>query len=411
MLVAQNKDQSAVCLGYILGFLSQLPMLEALIVKQNSEVIEFSSGISISIKTASWRSTRGHAIPCLLLDELAFWRSEESANPDREIIAALRPSMIQFPNSRLFAASSPYTKSGELWRMNQNFFGVEDERILFWKSPSVLMNPTITEEELAYEYRKDPGRSKAEFGGEFRSDERSIFDRRILEERFVDGVHEIAPVPGILYKAATDPAGSVIKGDSFTGAVGHEENGVLVLDALREWRPPFDPATVTGELCRLLKTYGISKISGDKFGGDWVASQFRENRVIYEQVNKSKDELYAELLPLVNAGQVELLDNPDLIEQLIGLERKSGRGRMRIDHASGKHDDVANSVALLFSLFRDDGVELVLVGSMTNLPQTDKSLQYAAEENERIRQQKHEERERRKGGGDFFDQSVRKKLF
>ena len=56
--------------------------------------------------------------------------------------------------------------------------------------------------------------------------------------------------------------------------------------------------------------------------------------------------LYIEILPKINSGQVELLDNQRLINQLLGLERRTARsGRDSVDHAPGahSHDDVINS--------------------------------------------------------------------
>ena len=48
-----------------------------------------------------------------------------------------------------------------------------------------------------------------------------------------------------------------------------------------------------------------------------------------------------------NGGRVRLLDVPRLRDQLVGLERRTGRGTGRdiIDHRPGGHDDVANAVA------------------------------------------------------------------
>jgi hypothetical protein len=55
---------------------------------------------------------------------------------------------------------------------------------------------------------------------------------------------------------------------------------------------------------------------------------------------------YAALLPNLNAGRVELLDERRLVAQLLGLERRTARGgRDSIDHAPNAHDDVANAVA------------------------------------------------------------------
>jgi hypothetical protein len=51
-------------------------------------------------------------------------------------------------------------------------------------------------------------------------------------------------------------------------------------------------------------------------------------------------------LPLVNSGQVVLLDDPALLRELRGLERRRGTsGRDRVDHGPGGHDDRANAAA------------------------------------------------------------------
>jgi hypothetical protein len=61
---------------------------------------------------------------------------------------------------------------------------------------------------------------------------------------------------------------------------------------------------------------------------------------------KPKSEIYQDLLPLINSGAVDLLDNDRLQQQLVTLERCTSRGgRDSIDHTPGAHDDVANAVA------------------------------------------------------------------
>jgi hypothetical protein len=73
---------------------------------------------------------------------------------------------------------------------------------------------------------------------------------------------------------------------------------------------------------------------------------FREHGIAFEQSARPKSDIYGDLLPLLNAGRVELLDNLRLAAQLVGLERRTARsGRDSIDHAPGGHDDLANAVA------------------------------------------------------------------
>jgi hypothetical protein len=61
----------------------------------------------------------------------------------------------------------------------------------------------------------------------------------------------------------------------------------------------------------------------------------------------TKAEAYRELEPLLGAGQLELLEHPELLRELRCLERRyHPGGRIAIDHPTGTHDDHANALAL-----------------------------------------------------------------
>jgi len=92
--------------------------------------------------------------------------------------------------------------------------------------------------------------------------------------------------------------------------------------------------------------YGIGEVCGDRYAGEWPRERFRAHGVTYVPSEKTKSDLYAALLPLVNSCRVELLDDRRLLGQLGGLERRTARGgRDSIDHAPGGHDDVCNAAA------------------------------------------------------------------
>ncbi|HEY5125879.1 MAG TPA: hypothetical protein VIJ35_01025, partial [Bradyrhizobium sp.] len=111
-------------------------------------------------------------------------------------------------------------------------------------------------------------------------------------------------------------------------------------------RPPFAPTVAVAELVQLLKTYHVSSISGDRYAGEWPVEAFAKHDIRYEAAAAPKSTLYINFLPLLNSGRVDLLDNPRLVAQLVGLERHTARsGREGIDHAVGAHDDIANAVA------------------------------------------------------------------
>ena len=133
-----------------------------------------------------------------------------------------------------------------------------------------------------------------------------------------------------------------------TLAVGHEQDGVVILDAIRERQPPFSPADVVGEFSTLLKTYQVDKIVGDRYAGEWPREKFSEFGIRYEPATKPKSDLYKDTLAILNSGKVDLLDHPKLVAQFCNLERRTARGgRDSIDHPPGLsfHDDIANCCA------------------------------------------------------------------
>ena len=62
---------------------------------------------------------------------------------------------------------------------------------------------------------------------------------------------------GVSYSAFVDPSGG--SADSMTLAIGHRQDDVAVLDAVRERRPPFSPEDVVADFAALLKSMKLSK--------------------------------------------------------------------------------------------------------------------------------------------------------
>ena len=124
---------------------------------------------------------RGRTIVASLNDEIAFWRTDEdTANPDSEIIGALRPAMATVPGSIMLKASSPYSRRGVLWDDYQKHFG-KDTAMLVWQAATLVMNSTVPQSFIDDEVEKDPANAAAEFGAEFRSDIEAFVSREVVE--------------------------------------------------------------------------------------------------------------------------------------------------------------------------------------------------------------------------------------
>jgi hypothetical protein len=95
-----------------------------------------------------------------------------------------------------------------------------------------------------------------------------------------------------------------------------------------------------------LKEYGISKVRGDRYAGEFPRELFRKGGIEYELAEQPCSDLLRDPLPKLNSRQVELLDHPQMIKQFADLERRTaGSGKDSISHQQGGHDDIAASVA------------------------------------------------------------------
>jgi hypothetical protein len=121
-----------------------------------------------------------------------------------------------------------------------------------------------------------------------------------------------------------------------------------VLDCVSERRPPFDAEQTVKEFAAILQRYRCGVVTGDKYAGEWPGQAFGRHGVSYVPSERSKSELYLEVLPMFSSGRVRLLDHLRLVAQLCGLERRTSRaGRDSVDHGPGanQHDDLANAAA------------------------------------------------------------------
>ena len=344
LCIAPDQKQAGIVLDYCEAAFRAAPVLAQLIARRTSDTLELTNRISIEVRSSNFRRLRGPTYIAVLADEAAFWYSDESANPDTEILNAVRPG-LSTTGGPLIVASSPYARRGELWRAHRTHYGPEgDSLVLVAQGASRDFNSTLSQRVVDRALERDPASAAAEYLAQFRADIEAFISREAVEAVVARGVRERAPLPGVSYFAFTDPSGG--SADSFTLAVSHREAGRAVIDCVRETRPPFSPESVVAEYATLLKTYRVNSVRGDRYAGEWPREQFRKRAIGYVPAAKPKSDLYLDLLPAVNSGLVDLLDHDRLAAQLVGLERRTSRaGRDSIDHAPGGHDDLANCVA------------------------------------------------------------------
>jgi hypothetical protein len=221
LVVAVSKDQAKIVRGYCEAILESRPALRRLIASTDADSITLTNGIQIQCVANSFRSIRGPTVVCCVFEECAFWYNEQSQNPDKEVLRAVRPSMLTVPGALLLGISSPYARRGLLYEKYKKHFGKEGSRVLVWRADTKTMNPQVDEAVIAEAYEDDPVAAAAEYGGEFRTDIESYVAREAVEAAISLGVRERAPVNGVRYAAFVDPSGG--SADSMTLAIGHRE--------------------------------------------------------------------------------------------------------------------------------------------------------------------------------------------
>ena len=82
--------------------------------RETADGVELTTGAELDVLASNFRNVRGRSIACVVMDEVAFWRSESTANPDVETYQALVPSLATIPGSMLVGISTPYRRAGLL---------------------------------------------------------------------------------------------------------------------------------------------------------------------------------------------------------------------------------------------------------------------------------------------------------
>jgi len=146
---------------------------------------------------------------------------------------------------------------------------------------------------------------------------------------------------GVTYAAFVDMSGG--SSDDAVIAIGHKREDRFTVDRLVNQGPPppFDPRKAVARFEPVLREYGISRVTGDKYAGETFIKDFESRGIKYDVAAWTKSEIYEALEPRLNAREIALPDVPLLEQQLLGLVWRGAK----IDHQPGEHDDWANAAA------------------------------------------------------------------
>lgn len=202
------------------------------------------ASLEITFKSCIAKGLRGGANIVIALDEVAHFTEENSSQSSAEAIwTAVRPSASTFTRkddqknpigdleAKIILLSSPLGKTGLFYEMFQLGMkgGAAGKNTLSIQAPTWEVNPTIPASEFESNYAKNPQTFYVEYGAEFSDKTRAWIEKEDDLLECVDPtrvIQQSAPAkkPHLM---ALDFA---LQGDGSAAAIGHVENGVLVVD-------------------------------------------------------------------------------------------------------------------------------------------------------------------------------------
>lgn len=343
-ICAPTKSQGRIVTDYLRAIFDA-PLLRNEVTAETREGFELASGTRIEILPGDWRTVRGYTLLAAIVDEACFfgYDAECKIRSDTELVRAIKPSLATV-GGKLVCISSPYARKGWCYATHQKNFANDAGKVFVWNCPSTTMNPTLPQSVVDEAIAEDLQAAKSEYLGEFRDDVAEFLPRAVIEGLVVPKRGELLRSPDLRYSAFADLSGG--RNDDAAIAIAHRQNRNIVIDVARRYRPPFNPHEVIGQMAELLNRYKIRRVTGDNYAAEFVARAFEGCGIRYFKSEKPKSVLYAELLPRLCSGEIELPDDETLVSQLASLERRTrSGGRDVIDHPPGGHDDLANAVA------------------------------------------------------------------
>ena len=362
--IAQDLRMARYSLKFVQSALESSPLLGRAIKQVTADRIDLKNNMTVACVPPTLKSVRGYANAVGVLDEVGVWYQEaESANPDVEIYRALSPGQIQFPNPKILGISTPWNKSGMLWRnyeagTNGAKLPADAERndyrnVLVAHAPTALMaNPVVTPDYLRRERDRDLYAFQRECLALFQDSISGFLPAQLVEAAVDRGLTSRPPATGYSYVAAIDPA---FRRDAFALAIMHrDESGRVLQDVALAIRPrpgeTLNPRTCLVETATICKRYGLSVLYSDQYQFETLRELALEYGLMIMGVPftaKSKAEMYGNLQQLFAQGTIRLLDDPETVRELKTLERTlTNAGSIQIGSPPGGYDDLCSVVCI-----------------------------------------------------------------
>ncbi|MFY9836766.1 MAG: hypothetical protein WAK55_09900 [Xanthobacteraceae bacterium] len=359
LILANDEGQAADDLGLAKKLVAVNPGLADEIEIRAKELVRRDGKGSIKILPArDVAGSHGKSACTIAYDELHGYR-------DYDLIEALSPDPTRDTLTWVASYQTIYAQPGiplfDLFQAGKN--GTDPKMLFSWYSGSFCTDPDFAN--LEPELRANPSMSSWKDGRAYLDAQKrrlpfAKFRRLHLNEpgaptgAFLDqgkvlacvasGVRRIPWQRWNKYISGVDMSGGSL--DNAVLAITHKDpDGRVILDCIEKQAGavPFNPRDAVKKFAGIMSDFGCTTVYGDRFAGQTFRRDFEGYGKKYEVIRPdASTELLEKLEPLINAGEIQLLDDQTLIEELCTLVITRG-GKVLAE--SGSHDDFAVALA------------------------------------------------------------------
>lgn len=355
--LASDLEQGRLLVDSISGFAARTPELGGSLTVDSYKVTS-ASGSVLEVLPADSGGAYGLRPAFLIVDELAQWAS--TTGP-RRLWEATTSAMAKVPGSRLVALTSAGDPSHWSHGVLQHAYADPLWRVNEIAGPPPWADPA----RLAEQRRRLP---ESVYLRLFENQWQSAEDRlSTLDDLRACAtlLGPLEPRANVSYSVGCDLG---LKKDRTAVAVCHAErmdSGVrVVLDHMRVWAGkrlrPVKLGDVEEHLLAVSRRYNNAKVVIDPWQAAGLSQRLRHSGVrvtefVFSQTSVGR--LASALHTTIRDRRILLPDDEALIDELANVQlRETTPGVLRMDHAHGRHDDRAISLALAMHDFVESGL-------------------------------------------------------
>lgn len=334
--------------------------------KTANEILLKECNLGVKVFAATTSAVVAFTCIGFLCDEVAMWRDKDSgANPARQIIEALRPTMITMPNAKGWFVSAVW--DAENLHAEMVDAGSSAAQLVF-RGTTTQGNPTLTDADILRLEPDEQTRLRAYYNVRLAQGETAFFPGLFIDRA------RLNRITGSSDKTAAG-LDLAFRKNSSALSVASKFGEAIRLDVVEERIPgskPLKPSETMRDLVGLAQAHGAEGVASDQHYQDSLKEVLENFDIPFESFPSDSDgisQAYVRLRVLLSEELVDLSRAPDrFIKQLKNTKQKPGDGAtLKIIHPvgnDGSHGDcVASFVCATWLLEQETIGEQSAVGA------------------------------------------------